>query len=70
MSKRFEAKVALVTGSASGLGEGPQLGRERAKVDVADKDASGAERGARSACSTSSRRSGAIIEAGREIEPA
>jgi NAD(P)-dependent dehydrogenase (short-subunit alcohol dehydrogenase family) len=50
MSTRFETKVALITGGASGIGEAValQLGREGAKVVVADMDASGAERVARS----------------------
>ncbi|UJW83905.1 SDR family NAD(P)-dependent oxidoreductase [Devosia sp. SL43] len=46
MSSRFEDKVALVTGGASGIGEAValQLAREGAKVVVADMDLSGAER--------------------------
>jgi NAD(P)-dependent dehydrogenase (short-subunit alcohol dehydrogenase family) len=46
MSKRFEGKVALITGGASGIGEAVamQLAREGAKVLVADMDAHGAER--------------------------
>jgi NAD(P)-dependent dehydrogenase (short-subunit alcohol dehydrogenase family) len=43
---RFEAKVALVTGGASGIGEAValQLAREGGKVVVADTDLAGAER--------------------------
>jgi len=46
MSKRFEGKVALVTGGASGIGEAIalQLAKEGGKVVVADMDMSGAER--------------------------
>jgi NAD(P)-dependent dehydrogenase (short-subunit alcohol dehydrogenase family) len=60
MNKRFETKVALVTGGASGIGEAValQLAREGAKVVVADMDASGAERVVR-----------AIGQAGGEASP-
>ncbi len=46
MSKKFETKIALVTGAASGIGEAValKLAHEGAKVVVADMDASGAER--------------------------
>ena len=45
MPKRFDAKVAIVTGGASGIGAAVarQLGREGAKVLVADRDRLGAE---------------------------
>lgn len=44
MNQRFESKVALVTGAASGIGAAIalQLAREGAKVVVADQDASSA----------------------------
>jgi NAD(P)-dependent dehydrogenase (short-subunit alcohol dehydrogenase family) len=44
MNQRFESKVALVTGAASGIGAAIalQLAREGAKVVVADQNASGA----------------------------
>lgn len=44
MTQRFDNKVALVTGAASGIGEAIalQLAREGARVVVADMDASGA----------------------------
>lgn len=45
MSGRFEGKVAIVTGSASGIGAaiGRQLAREGAKVVLADRDIAGVD---------------------------